>query len=133
MDATKNQSTTTIQFPVNLNCAHPDSPVPDDEKPRIVDEKDFFADKNRDSKPPTTDNKNSPYYFNVNVSTPLFFFFWYDNSIMFCGFFFIDLFFGLGFCRLACTFLLLIPAAISPWWMMGCRPRTWMTSELRMR
>ncbi|KAL6329924.1 hypothetical protein AAG906_039839 [Vitis piasezkii] len=71
MDATKNQSTTTIQFPVNLNCAHPDSPVPDDEKPRIVDEMDFFADKNRDSKPPTTDNKNSPYYFNVNTGLHL--------------------------------------------------------------
>lgn len=87
MDATKNQSTTTIQFPVNLNCAHPDSPVPDDEKPRIVDEKDFFADKNRDSKPPTTDNKNSPYYFNVNVSTPLFFSFGMIIQSCFAGFF----------------------------------------------
>ncbi|PON62207.1 WRKY domain containing protein [Trema orientale] len=42
----------TLQFPVNLNCAHQvDSPAQSDENRTVIDEMDFFADnRNRDTK-----------------------------------------------------------------------------------
>ena len=41
----------TLQFPVNLNCSHQDSPMQSDENRTVIDEMDFFADnRNPDTK-----------------------------------------------------------------------------------
>ncbi|KAK9285710.1 hypothetical protein L1049_024909 [Liquidambar formosana] len=73
------RSTSTIQFPVNLNCTHDqDVEVPSDDKRRVMDEMDFFAHKHHDVK--TTSNNdedddkkdsNGPNRFEFNVNTGL--------------------------------------------------------------
>lgn len=79
MDATLNNRSppSTIQFPVNLNCSNlHDSPPPSDGKRTVIDEMDFFAEKDHDNKAaPSTDHADkkddldrpTTLEFNVNV------------------------------------------------------------------
>jgi hypothetical protein len=76
MDATLNRSppsSSTIQFPLNLNCSHhhEDSPPLSDDKRMVIDEMDFFAEKSHDNEAFSTDKKDldcpTSLEFNVNV------------------------------------------------------------------
>nr|WGV38210.1 WRKY [Loropetalum chinense var. rubrum] len=82
MESTMNHNnrspSTTIQFPVNLNRTHDDQDVavqvtPSDEKRTVIDEMDFFSDKNRDAKSINIDKKdsNGTNGFDFNVNTGL--------------------------------------------------------------
>ncbi|XP_062152757.1 probable WRKY transcription factor 31 [Alnus glutinosa] len=78
MDATLNRSppsSSTIQFPLNLNCSHhhEDSPPLSDDKRMVIDEMDFFAEKSHDNEAFSTDKKDldCPTSLEFNVNTGL--------------------------------------------------------------
>lgn len=74
MDAINRSSSSTIQFPVNLNCTTQDVPATSDEKRPLIDEMDFFSDKNHGTSKTVhtgTADHDEPSEFEFKVNTGL--------------------------------------------------------------